>query len=883
MANKYWVANQTSGTALTANTAANWNTVADGSGLAGVPGTTDDCIFGHADTLAANKGNAVCRWDIGQVQSITVEEGYRYSTTVTATDIVFTKGTNTLTMAGRRWDRLGFRVGMYITISGSANNSGSFYITAMAAGGSEITINSVTHDESAGPSITVSSESSIDVYTDVTLGNTSSGQTALALNGALKNTRGANSTITFTGLANSDTRYITNGDYAAIYNQSDLTYDFGSGIASGSSVYFDDGPYPKVTSAQQLSFRSEYHRAPTSNVHGEVTMYSLALTNSSVSLTSARSTIKDDVTKVFRVLNTSTFDYNGNTFDAGFCKWIFNLDATNWPFPVSGSTSYGANDGTFVGLWYDVVLQVDTAGFKTTIPEGRTLSVNSLKIESGAVLEGYQTTGQAATSVITSVKRPVIEGAWNFSQVADGVYSSVLSDTYLVTPSHGTGGNVQLSDHAGKFISDNDLSFADNTLHVDRGIKITEGSDHPLTPASGFGQIWVDSDDSKLYFTDDSGTDHDLLASGGGGGSGTVTSIATSAPITGGTITASGTIGISAATTSAAGSMSGADKTKLDGIATGATAYTDADAIAAVEGESTLTLSSGVTVGTDLKMTTSSDHAIIENVTQDKDIIFKINDGGSTTEVMRIDGSKSYVTIGGVTSANAMLHLQSSTSAQPEVRLENTNADNQEACIRFMKNTASPAASDDIGLIRFEGENSAGSNHLYGYILGQMIDPTDTQESGEIIFYIGHKGSQLRVLDITGSNTGTGEIVINEGGNSDFNFRVESDNDTHMLFVDSADDRVGIGTNNPASTLHVDGTIRQTNATSAVLVADSNGDLSAASNLQDLAYIQLGSAGADPYAPANPANWAGAPPATLLQAIQRLEGAVVGLLGGAIP
>jgi tagatose-1,6-bisphosphate aldolase len=59
-------------------------------------------------------------------------------------------------------------------------------------------------------------------------------------------------------------------------------------------------------------------------------------------------------------------------------------------------------------------------------------------------------------------------------------------------------------------------------------------------------------------------------ASNGSGGSGTVTSIATTAPITGGTITTSGTIGISAATTSAAGSMSAADKTKLDGIAAGA-------------------------------------------------------------------------------------------------------------------------------------------------------------------------------------------------------------------------------------------------------------------------------------------------------------------------
>lgn len=54
------------------------------------------------------------------------------------------------------------------------------------------------------------------------------------------------------------------------------------------------------------------------------------------------------------------------------------------------------------------------------------------------------------------------------------------------------------------------------------------------------------------------------------GSSGTVTSIATTAPITGGTITGSGTIGISAATTAAAGSMSASDKSKLDGIEAGA-------------------------------------------------------------------------------------------------------------------------------------------------------------------------------------------------------------------------------------------------------------------------------------------------------------------------
>ena len=166
------------------------------------------------------------------------------------------------------------------------------------------------------------------------------------------------------------------------------------------------------------------------------------------------------------------------------------------------------------------------------------------------------------------------------------------------------------------------------------------------------------------------------------------------------------------------------------------------------------------------------------------------------------DNSNVRMSIGGDTSPDAMLHLKSAVSAQPELRLENTNADTQEACIRFMKNTASPASGDDIGLIRFEGENSAGGNHLYSYIMAQMLDPTDTQESGEMIFYVGHKGSQLRVFEITGSNTGDGEVVVNEGGNDDFNFRVETDTITNALFVDAGNDAVEInGTLNMGSNL----------------------------------------------------------------------------------
>ena len=77
-------------------------------------------------------------------------------------------------------------------------------------------------------------------------------------------------------------------------------------------------------------------------------------------------------------------------------------------------------------------------------------------------------------------------------------------------------------------------------------------------------------------------------------------------------------------------------------------------------------------------------------------------------------------------------------------------------------------------------------------------------------------------------NVGTGSVIINDPGN-DVDFRVESDGQTHMLFVDGGNNRVGIGTSSPGRTLTVADTTNSvvliegsTSGTSNLFLGDSD-------------------------------------------------------------
>ena len=561
MADIYWVAN---GAATAASTASNWNTTPDGSGAAGLPTTNDTIHFGDEVSAQVGVGFAKCNYDITTTLTHLKTSSAYNGATVTSTDISFT-APGTITHSHSNWEDLGFKQGMYITVSGAADaaNNQPRTILTISSNTMSVSTSPSLATEAAGANVTITSDISINISASFTTRQ-------LTLDTKIINTGGSGVTITFTGSPpDASNRYVFNGPNAVLENVDDITYDYDTGVSD--RVLFDDGPYPIVVGTS-TNFSPEYY-APTSDDFGGVTMRTLRLDSGCTFAPNASPAASPRLnsSKVFDITKTSTFQIQHNTFDTGLSTFGFALDANNWPLPISGDTSYGG--GAFVSKFYNLIIRTpDTAGHVTLIPSDRTLSVNSLTVESGAVLRGQTTTNTGTTSTICSVRRPLIKGAWNFSQLSDGVYVSVLSDSFPITPSNGAKGQLQISNGAGTFSSDSKLTWASGTstllvngkltvtgLIDPTGMEFTSVASNPGNVATK--TLWVNSQDSdKLYFGSSE------VGGGGGGGSGTVTSVATTAPITGGTITGTGTIGISAATTSAAGSMSGADKTKLDAI-----------------------------------------------------------------------------------------------------------------------------------------------------------------------------------------------------------------------------------------------------------------------------------------------------------------------------
>tara|TARA_B100000900_G_scaffold375159_1_gene356933 strand:- start:1064 stop:2521 length:1458 start_codon:yes stop_codon:yes gene_type:complete len=99
--------------------------------------------------------------------------------------------------------------------------------------------------------------------------------------------------------------------------------------------------------------------------------------------------------------------------------------------------------------------------------------------------------------------------------------------------------------------------------------------------------------------------------------------------------------------------------------------------------------------------------------------------------------------------------------------------------------------------------NSAGTGlGFVGYNTSDNLLLQNNVTNKHIVFKTNDAGSMKEGLRINGA---VPEVVVNEGSDSLVNFRVESNSNTHMIFVDGSENTVGINTSNPSHTLEVSG------------------------------------------------------------------------------
>jgi hypothetical protein len=137
------------------------------------------------------------------------------------------------------------------------------------------------------------------------------------------------------------------------------------------------------------------------------------------------------------------------------------------------------------------------------------------------------------------------------------------------------------------------------------------------------------------------------------------------------------------------------------------------------------------------------------------------------------------------------------------------------------RDSATPAASDTLGEIEFNGEDSAGNKQQYAVIHGSILSPTSGAEQGQIHFETATAGASTEKMII-----GTTNLVINDIGGI-FNVRIEGDADANLFFTDATNSRVGVGTISPSEKVEVVGNIK---LSGNVVVASGQGiDFSATS------------------------------------------------------
>ena len=175
-------------------------------------------------------------------------------------------------------------------------------------------------------------------------------------------------------------------------------------------------------------------------------------------------------------------------------------------------------------------------------------------------------------------------------------------------------------------------------------------------------------------------------------------------------------------------------------------------------------------------------------------------------------GADSDVVISHTHNTGLTVSLSSNTTAKPIFHLKNTGDLASGPGLRFVADNGAGEGDDDIlGFIDFKGDDSGDAETVYAKMSAIASDVTDGDEGGKLKFEVFAGGiagtaASTEVLSLGGEDQANGtncEVVVNEGGAAFVDFRVESDSNTHMLFVDAGNNQVGINVSDPDAALEV--------------------------------------------------------------------------------
>jgi prepilin-type processing-associated H-X9-DG protein len=195
------------------------------------------------------------------------------------------------------------------------------------------------------------------------------------------------------------------------------------------------------------------------------------------------------------------------------------------------------------------------------------------------------------------------------------------------------------------------------------------------------------------------------------------------------------------------------------------------------------------------------------SITADTDDQIDIKIAGSDVITLTSSGiTSSAATTITVTDNSDVLHLKS------------TDDDANVGPVLLLNRVSSSAADgDDIGAIDFDGRNDAGQAVEYASIAASITDASDGTEDGSLNFRTIMGGADTARINLTPT-----EMTVNEAS-KDLDFRIESNGQANMLFVDGADDAVVIGHNASRKTLF------NTTATAAFQIEGTSGNTAAMS------------------------------------------------------